>query len=162
MSDDDEISNRLEADDREELLFVLRQIESIAAVAGLRGEVDEEEGVFRMGFETAGNRSQRVTVRYSGFGIDGKRVITIASPACRLLDTTGGALSRERLIDLLMRNERMLFARYGIFRDAEGLWIVASSDLSVETLDAEEFRLHAYCVANAADNLERLIGSDIH
>jgi len=147
--------------DDEELQSVLRQIESIAAVAGLRGSIDREGGVFVMGFATDGGRSQQVIVRPAGASLDGKRVITISSPAWPLPDADAAALTRELALDLLKRNEKLTFARYGLIAHGPGWVVVASSDLPVDTLDAEEFRLHASSVAEAADTLERAIGPDM-
>jgi hypothetical protein len=38
--------------------------------------------------------------------------------------------------------------------------VVVSADMVLETLDADELRIHAYAVAHAADRYEAQYGSD--
>jgi hypothetical protein len=142
----------------EERLALLKQLESVAALAGLKGVISDDGQFFLMGFEVGDGRSQRVFVRPTGSTPDGKTVVTISSPAHLQSKGWFSSFSREDAINLLRLNENTFFARYGI-QDAgpisKEMMIVASSDLILETLDAEELRAHAHFVSHAADAYEK-------
>jgi len=122
----------------EEKLAVLKQVESVAAVAGLRGAIDETRDHFHLGFETGNGRNQRLFVRPTGPTHDGKTIITFFSPARTLSKGMFAGLSRQEAIDILRLNENLYFARFGI--------------------DAAEMRTFAYAVVNAADAYEAKFG----
>ncbi len=144
----------------DDTLALLRQVESIAALAALRGWVDEQGQVYVMDFDTGGYRSQRVFVRVNGQGPSGKPMLTIHSPA-RLLPTRWWRrLTRKEALELLRLNESTRFARYGVVDGPAGMMVVVLADMALETLDAEELRIHAYAVAHAADRYEAQYGSD--
>ena len=142
----------------EERLALLKQLESVAALAGLKGVISDDGQFFLMGFEVGDGRSQRVFVRPTGSTPDGKTVVTISSPAHLQSKGWFSSFSREDAINLLRLNEKTFFARYGI-QDAgpisKEMMIVASSDVILETLDAEELRAHAHFVSHAADAYEK-------
>jgi len=142
----------------EERLALLKQLESVAALAGLKGVISDDGQFFLMGFEVGDGRSQRVFVRPTGSTPDGKTVVTISSPAHLQSKGWFSSFSREDAINLLRLNENTFFARYGI-QDAgpisKEMMIVASSDVILETLDAEELRAHAHFVSHAADDYEK-------
>jgi|694.fasta_scaffold127946_3 hypothetical protein len=142
----------------EERLALLKQLESVAALAGLKGVISDDGQFFLMGFEVGDGRSQRVFVRPTGSTPDGKTVVTISSPAHLQSKGWFSSFSREDAINLLRLNESTFFARYGI-QDAgpisKEMMIVASSDVILETLDAEELRAHAHFVSHAADAYEK-------
>jgi hypothetical protein len=142
----------------EERLALLKQLESVAALAGLKGVISDDGEFFLMGFEVGDGRSQRVFVRPTGSTPDGKTVVTISSPAHLQSKGWFSSFSREDAINLLRLNENTFFARYGI-QDAgpvsKEMMIVASSDVILETLDAEELRAHAHFVSHAADAYEK-------
>lgn len=138
----------------EEKLVILKQVESVAALAGLRGAIDNTGDHFAMGFDLAAGRTQRIFVRPTGTAPDGKTVITIFSPARSLTKGMFGGLGRQEAIDILRMNEAMFFARFGIYETPSEVTVVASLDAVLETLDANELRTHAYAVANAADQYE--------
>jgi hypothetical protein len=142
----------------EERLALLKQLESVAALAGLKGVISDDGQFFLMGFEVGDGRSQRVFVRPTGSTPDGKTVVTISSPAHLQSKGWFSSFSREDAINLLRLNENTFFARYGI-QDADPvskeMMIVASSDVILETLDAEELRAHAHFVSHAADAYEK-------
>ena len=50
----------------EERLALLKQLESVAALAGLKGVISDDGQFFLMGFEVGDGRSQRVFVRPTG------------------------------------------------------------------------------------------------
>jgi hypothetical protein len=139
---------------------LLRQVESIAALGALRGWIDEKEQAFVMDFETGGYRSQRVLVRVFALGPGGKAMISIQSPARFIPTRWYRRLPRTEAIRLLHENESLRFARYGLVSTPKGMIVMVSCDLMLETLDAEELRVHAYAVANAADRYEAQFGGD--
>lgn len=144
----------------EERQAILKQVESVAALAGLRGMVSEDGDCFRMGFETDSGRSQQVFVRPSGHTPDGKVVITMFSPARAIAKGLFSGLGRDDAIELLRLNESMFFARFGLWESKTDVMIVASIDAILETFDADEMRAHSYYLAHAADAYEARHGGD--
>ncbi|MFZ4732945.1 MAG: hypothetical protein EBR86_15215 [Planctomycetia bacterium] len=144
----------------DDTLALLRQVENVAALAALRGRIDEQGKVYVMDFDTGGYRSQRVLVRVTGQGPNGKPMLTIYSPARLVPRRWWRWLSRKEAIEILRLNESMRFARYGLADTPEGMLVVVSADMVLETLDADELRIHAYAVAHAADRYEAQFGSD--
>jgi len=142
----------------EEKLAILKQVESVAAVAGLRGGIDDAREHFHMGFETGAGRNQRIFVRPTGPTHDGRTIVTFFSPARTLSKGMFAGLSRQEAIDVLRINENLYFARFGIWESATEITIVASADAVLETLDATEMRTLAYAIANAADAYEAKFG----
>ncbi|MFM8891244.1 MAG: hypothetical protein ACKOTB_06400 [Planctomycetia bacterium] len=147
----------------EERLSLLKQVESVAALAGLKGEISDDGQCFVMGFDQGEGRSQRVFIRPSGSTPDGKMIVTISSPATLHKNGWFSGFTREHAVDLLRRNEGLFFARYGIQDGGPGskdMMIVASSDVILDSLDATELRAHAYFVATAADEYETTTKTD--
>lgn len=148
----------------EEKIARLKQIESVAALAGINGVISDDGEMFVLGFDQGEGRHQRVFIRPSGTTPDGKAIATITSPA--KIQAKGGWLndfSREDALELLKMNENMFFARYGIQdpgKESKEMMIVASSDVILESLDAEELRAHLFFVASAADNYEKKLKVD--
>ena len=71
-------------------------------------------------------------------------------------------MSKDMTVDLLRRDEGILFARHGLVSCGDGDMVVASADCLLDTLDPEEF-LHAiWHVAMAADAYEneKSVGKD--
>ncbi len=144
----------------EERLEILRKVESIAALAGLRGAVSDNGDHFGMGFETNNGRSQQVFVRPTGHAPDGKAIVTLFSPARVVSKGLFKGLGREDAIELLKLNEGTFFARFGLWESQTEAMIVASVDAILDTLDAEEIRAYAYYTAHAADLYESKHGGD--
>ena len=61
-------------------LDTLKKVSDIAALAGIRGKVDDEREQFVSGFELPEGRSQMVYVRPSAQDVEDSVVITIFSP----------------------------------------------------------------------------------
>ena len=143
-----------------EMLQVLERIEEIATLAGLRGRIDEEQLRYEMGFGLEDGRSQVVYARPIP-GPTKTPVITIFSP-CLIKKKKGvfQGISKKMALDLLRRNEKVVFARYGIADIKDGALVLASVDHLLETLDPPEFGASAYHVAVAADTYEREHGQD--
>lgn len=144
----------------EERLEILKQVASVAALAGLRGEVDDDAKHFKMGFETSDGRSQQVFIRPSGQTPDGQQIVTLFSPAHVFEKSMFGGFTKDQAIGLLKLNENSFFARFGIWEGAKETMVVASSDLLLPTLDPEELRAHAFYVSFAADKYESTHGLD--
>lgn len=115
---------------------------------------------FHMDFGLANGRHQIVYVKDSSRDDNMKGIITIFSPARILKQGLFGGLSKEHALDLLRLNEKMLFARFGIWESKGMVMVVASIDHLLDTLDPEEFRASTLCVAMAADDYERKFGTD--
>lgn len=148
----------------EERLAVLKQIESVAALAGFKGVISDDGQFLVVGFDLGQGRSQRVFLRPSGSTPDGKTIVTISSPAGLHKKGWLTGFTRDAAIDLLRRNENLYFARFGIHEESPGskeLMIVASSDMILESLDADELRAHAFFVSNAADAYEKSMKTDM-
>lgn len=144
----------------EDRLAVLRQVESVAALAGLRGEVIEDSSHFRMGFSRSQGRTQQVFVRCTGHTPDGKVIVTFFSPARRVTKGLFKGLGREQAMALLRLNENLYFARFGIWESTTEVMIVASMDAILESLDAAEIMAYAQYLSHAADEYEAKHGGD--
>ena len=140
---------------------LLNQIADIAAVAGVKGAIDQDMRGFRVNVGTAEGRSQVVFVRPTGEVGGGKPMISFFSvarvyPKTKLLS----AISSKELLGLLIKNENMPFARYGIQERESEYLVVASADYLLETLDGDEFQAATTFVAMAADKYEAEKGED--
>jgi hypothetical protein len=144
----------------EQTVNVLKKVEQVATLAGLRGVIDEESMAFLVRFELDNARRQMVYVRFAGMTKGDQEVINFSSPCLQVKKGFLSGISKEQALDLLRRNEKNLIARYGI-RDFGGeSVIVASVDHFLETMDPSEFGASAFCVALAADLYEREHGQD--
>ncbi len=138
----------------------LTRVAEIATQAGIRGKIDTDRQQFVSGFELPEGRSQVVYIRVSANHVENSVVITVYSPCHAIKKGLFQGLSRERAVELLMMNEQISFARYGMWEsDAEHM-IVASVDHILETLDPPELRTAMWHVAIAADAYEQKYGGD--
>jgi hypothetical protein len=144
----------------EQRLALLKKIENIATLAGMRGKMDDNGRHFAMGFETSQGRKQVIYVRPGGRTPDGKDIVTVFSPAVIFKKGMFSGISKEQALELLRLNENTLFARFGIWESEKESMIVASSDLLLETTDPDELKVHALSVAFAADGYESKHGKD--
>jgi len=142
-----------------QIFNVLERIDEIATLAGLNGRINEEFMRFEMGFGLDNGRSQVVYVRPVNSAMK-TPVITIFSPCLVKKKGTFQGISKKMALDLLRRNEEVIFARYGIHEAKEETLVIASIDHLLDTLDAPEFGASAYHVALAADTYEREHGQD--
>ncbi len=146
---------------KEEYARLLKQIGDIAAVAGIKGEVDPEMGAYVTGFRTAENRGHRVFVRPTGSAPGGKPVVTIYAVARSFpKKKVTAAISQKELMALLLKNENLMFGRFGIRELEEEYLLVVSADHLLETLDGDEFNATARYVAQAADEYEAAQGEE--
>jgi len=141
-------------------LETLKRVAEVAALAGIRGKVDDEREQFVSGFELPEGRSQMVYVRMSAQDVEDSEVITIFSPCHVFKKGLFKGITREQAIELLMMNEQITFARYGMWESNNEQMIVASVDNILDTLDAPELRAAMWHVAIAADAYERKYGAD--
>ncbi len=140
-------------------LDTLQKVADVAALAGIRGKVDQERGQFVAGFELPEGRSQMVYVRPSREDVEDSTVITIFSPCHVFKKGFLRGITKEQCIELLMMNEQLTFARFGMWESQEEHMIVSSVDSILETLDPPELRAAMWHVAIAADSYERKYGS---
>ena len=144
----------------EQRLETLKQVAQVAAVAGLKGRIDDDGRHFEMGFSLNDGRTQKVFVRVSGQSQDGAVVVTMFSPALKMKKGLFGGLSKEQAVELLRLNENTYFARFGLWELDDAVLVVASVDMLLATLDADELSAYALFVANAADAYEAKHGGD--
>ena len=143
-----------------EQLDVLEKVAEIATLAGIKGGVNEEKLRYEAGFDLEDGRSQVVHVRVSGQSMTQAIVVTFLSACLAVKTGFLKGLSKDQALELLKRNEKLMFARYGIW-DVDGHdVIVASVDHLLDTLDPQEFHSHMWHVAMAADAYEREHGQD--
>jgi hypothetical protein len=142
----------------DETLERLARVKEVATLAGLKGEVDEERKRFQMLFVLPGERNQGVFVRDRS--AKGRQVVTFFSPCLVVKKGLVSGFSKEMAVDLLKANERLHFARYGIWELDKEFTVVASVDCLLETLDPDECHNAAWSVAFAADQFEHRQGLD--
>ena len=142
----------------DEVLENLERVKEVATLAGLKGEVDEKKKHFQMWFMLPGDRRQGVFVRDSS--AKGRKVVTFFSICMAVKKGLMSGLSKEMAIELLETNERLHFARYGIWVTEKEVTVVASADCLLDTLDPAECHNAAWSVAFAADRFEHKHGQD--
>jgi len=142
-----------------ETLEVLERVNEVATLAGISGTIDEERLHYVMQFALDGGRSQAVYVRNTTKGSN-RRIITVFSPCLAVKKGLFSGFSKEQALDLLRKNEQVMFARFGIWENPKETMVVASVDHLLETLDPDEYKASAYHVALAADLYEREHGGD--
>ena len=142
-----------------EMLSVLERIEEIATLAGIKGRINPDQLRYEMGFGLDDGRSQVVYVRPVSAS-DKNPVVTIFSPCLIRKNGVFGGISKKMALDLLRRNEKTVFARYGIAEVRDQTLVVASADHLLENLDPPEFGASAFHVAMAADRYESEFGQD--
>ena len=145
----------------EEKLAQLKQISEIAALAGLKGEISEDGFAYMLGFELDGGRSQVVRVRPTMQTPDGQPIVTIDSPCLVVKKGLLSGISKDQALELLRLNEQFPFARFGIVESDDASMVVSSIDHLLSTLDPDELRHSAWCVAMAADSYEEKHGGDV-
>jgi hypothetical protein len=144
-----------------EYATLLKQIGDVAAVAGVNGVVDPEFGSFTTLFHLDGDRSHRIFVRPTGTIGPEKVVVTFSAFAHEYPKKTMlASVPTKELLQLLVRNEGMMFARYGLRELEDKYLVVASIDCLLETLDGLEFMIASQAVAQAADAYEASLGKD--
>jgi hypothetical protein len=138
----------------EERLELLKQVANVATLAGLKGRIDENGKHFVMGFDMKDGRGQQVFVRPNGYSPEGAAIVTMWSPAHVFAKGLFGSISKDQAVELLKMNENGFFARYGVWVNEKETVVIVSWDLLLSTLDPDELRAQAYCVAYAADAYE--------
>jgi hypothetical protein len=141
-----------------EALQNMERVKEVATLAGLKGQLDEEQAQFQMRFMLPGDRKQGVFVRDSS--AKGRKVVTFFSVCLVVKKGLVSGLSKEIAVDLLKANERLHFARYGIWEFDKEFTVVASCDCLLDTLDPDECHNAAWSVAFAADQFEHRHGQD--
>ena len=148
---------------KEEYKDPLQHVADIAALAGIKGRIDEKRNWFTAGFNMdEEGRTQQVVVRLAGRSPGGQQIVSFFSPCRRLKTGFMRGLSKEEAVELLCMNEKIPFARFGLqrFEDDDYDMIVASVDHLLATLDAKEFEEHIWAVAHVADRYEKEHGGD--
>jgi hypothetical protein len=139
----------------------LERVSEVATLAGIKGKVLEDRMEYHMQFGLEHGRSQMVFVRDNPSEGPRKTVVTIFSPARILKKGLFSGISKDQAVELLRLNEKLLFARFGIWEAKDAIMVVASIDHLLDTLDPDEFKASTLCVAMAADEYERKYGKDV-
>lgn len=139
----------------QDTIDALKRVAETAALAGLKGRVNDEMQRFEMGFEIGDKRTQMVYIRYLGKGPGDKEIVTLFSPAKVVQKGFLKGMSKDMAIELLKLNSQIYFARFGILENDKEIMIMASIDAILETLDADELKAGAWAVAIAADRFEK-------
>ena len=137
--------------DLRDKLDVLQKLSDIAKLAGIKARTNEEMLHLEAGFNLPDGRSQMVYVRPTAQNAKTGVVVTFFSPCLKVGKGFLKGLSKEQAVDLLKKNEQVLFARYGIWESDDSNLIVASVDQLLDTLDPDEFGTNMWHVAMAAD-----------
>ena len=129
---------------------VLENVAKVAALGGVKGKINEKANRFEARYTFEAGRDHWVFVRPKANG-----VVSIFAACLKVKKGFLKGIKKEQALDLLQRNERMPFARYGVAPlDGEDL-IVASVDHRMDTLDPAELATHMAAVARAADAYEK-------
>jgi hypothetical protein len=139
---------------------VLKQVEDVAALAGYNVSRHPNGMGVQIPFDMGNGRSQMVVVVPIGQAGNGKDVVRFYSPCMVVKKGMFKGLSKAQASDLLKRNANMLWGSFGVAElgDSEGVMVL--SNQLVETMDVEEFKMHANYVAIVADEYEREHGQD--
>jgi hypothetical protein len=146
------------SDDTPDLMSVLKRVLEVATLAGIKGKINEEDQRFEACYEFEDRRTQMVYAR--PIRTPGGPGICVFSPATRYKKGFFGGPGKKEAQALLLRNEDLTFARYGLRDYGEGLLLVASVDLLLETMDPEELRAAMGSTSAAADTWEERSGTD--
>lgn len=139
---------------------VLNKVENLLAECNIIGEHNLLRGEFVVLFGLPGDRTQEVFVCDSTQDPE-VTVISVRS-TCLLVDKgVFKGMNKSMAMELLLMNERLNFARYGVQEDEEGYIVVASYDLLFDELNAKGLAYALECVALAADSYEAKFGQDI-
>ena len=148
------------ADEKQEKMEVLRKFADVAALAGIRGEIDEEELMFVAGFELKAGRSQMVYVRPLPGSLQDKDAVCIHSPCRRVKKGFMRGLGKDQALELLLLNSELMLARYNVVDFGDEMLVMASVYCALETLDPSELEDYFWHIAIAADNYEEKFGGD--
>lgn len=140
-------------------LETLEKVGEIAALAGLKGKLDEDDMRFFVGIQIDDERRQAVYVRDTTRDAE-HPIVTIFSPCLVVKKGMFSGLSKNQAMELLRMNEAIHFARYGIVEFDKETMVVASVDHLLEALDPPEFEASVFHVAMAADAYEKKFGKD--
>ncbi len=128
----------------------LDRIRSMAETAGFDPEDHHDSIVVKLAI-AGGARSQTIFITESGHTPTGETVIAFTSPCQRLAKGFIGGMSKKQALDLLRRNAALPFAAFALVSGADDEMLCVRSTLLLETLDYEEFKAAAECVAAFAD-----------
>ncbi|RMG27698.1 MAG: hypothetical protein D6721_10015 [Gammaproteobacteria bacterium] len=134
---------------------VLERIRRLAATAGIRGEVDREQGMFHAPCEFDDGGRLAVLMQPTRMGRDGLLAVTVTCPVLHFSERR--PIPEDLAMELLRRNERLCYARYGVRDLEEGGLVVASVDHPLEGLDPDRLHAMVQAVVQAAADLRRAL-----
>ncbi|MGB0680300.1 MAG: hypothetical protein ACPGUV_11620 [Polyangiales bacterium] len=143
------------ADKEARQLEILKRFAEVAALAGIRGEVQEELQRFSAGFELKDGRSQMVYVRAMPEAIKGQDAVVMFSPCLQIKKGFMRGFGKAQALELLKENADLLVARYHVTEDEDDFMVWVSADAILHTLDPEEVEAYFWLLAITADNYEK-------
>jgi hypothetical protein len=138
---------------------VLNKVEQLAVQCGIIGEHNLLRGEFVILFDLPGDRTQEVYVSDSSHNPE-VAVISVRS-TCLVVEKGTVKGDKSMAMELLLMNETLNFARYGVQEDDERYIVVASHDFLLEELGPQGLAFALECVALAADSYEEKFGQDL-
>lgn len=139
---------------------VLNRIEELALECQIEGEHDLENSQYVICFGLPNGRTQDVYV--SDSSIEPEVPVIAVHSTCLVVDKgLFKGISKTMALELLLLNEKLNFARYGVQEEEESYTIVASYDLLLNSLNPKGFEAALECVALAADSYEAKFGQDL-
>lgn len=139
---------------------ILDKVEQLAEEAGVQGERNLLRGEFVVLYELPNGRTQEVYVADATVDPE-TTVITVGSTCVVLKKSMFSGINKAMLLELLLTNEKLNFARYGLVEDEDSYVVVASYDLIFDGLPAKAFAYALECVALTADSYEEKFGQDL-
>lgn len=140
---------------------VLVRVEELAAECGIEGVHNEESRQYVICFGLPEGRTQEVYV--SDSTAEPELPILTLHSTCLVVDKgLFKGISKAMALELLLLNETLNFARYGVQEDEDSYVIVASCELLLDSLSSSGLVAALECVALAADGYEAKFGQDLH
>ena len=139
---------------------ILDRVEELAEQGGVQGERNLLRGEFVVLYELPSGRTQEVYV--SDSTMDPEVPVISVRSTCVVFDKVMfKGVSKPMLLELLLTNEKLNFARYGLLEDEDSYVVVASYDVLLNGLEPKSLAFALECVALTADSYEEKFEQDI-
>ena len=139
---------------------ILDRVEELAEQGGVQGERNLLRGEFVVLYELPSGRTQEVYV--SDSTMDPEVPVISVRSTCVVFDKgMFKGVSKPMLLELLLTNEKLNFARYGLLEDEDSYVVVASYDVLLNGLEPKSLAFALECVALTADSYEEKFEQDI-
>ena len=140
---------------------ILSKVKELAAEAGIDSELNVKDRQLTACFGLPEERTQEVFICDSSSEKD-MPAITLHS-ICLVVDKGPfKGIKKAMALELLILNETLNFARYGVQEEDDNYIIVASYDLLLDGLQPKTLAATLECIALAADTYEAKFGQDVY